>query len=124
VVDLAEKREEEIRRGSKGRVDGKWVEDKEEAAERTREAVLAAMKSGDYKDTTFGSHIDSQKRSLEAATRDNSSSSGEETREINPPDNTPPSVSAVSVPSRSCFGFDEEDDFMSDDSESEVLAAQ
>ncbi|MCJ1429832.1 hypothetical protein MMC29_007747, partial [Sticta canariensis] len=50
IVDLAEKREYEIRNGSKGRVDGKWVVDKEEAGERTREAVFAAMKSGDYQD--------------------------------------------------------------------------
>lgn len=50
VVELAERREEEVRSGSKGRVDGKWVEDKEEVAERTREAVLAVMQSGNYTD--------------------------------------------------------------------------
>ena len=43
VVELAEKREEELKSGSKGRVDGKWVEEKEEAGERTREAVRRAM---------------------------------------------------------------------------------
>lgn len=49
VVAEAERREEEIRNGKAGRgarVDGKWVESKEEAGERTREAVLAAMKDG------------------------------------------------------------------------------
>ena len=46
VLELADRREEEIRTGSKSKVDGKWVEDKEEAGERTREAVLAAMKAG------------------------------------------------------------------------------
>ena len=50
VVALTERREEEVRNGSKGKVDGKWVEDKEEAGERAREAVIAAMKSGDYHD--------------------------------------------------------------------------
>lgn len=50
IVELAERREEEIRNGKKGKIDGKWVEDKEEASERTRETVLAALKCGNYTD--------------------------------------------------------------------------
>ncbi|CAK7267342.1 hypothetical protein SEPCBS57363_002541 [Sporothrix epigloea] len=48
IVETAEKKEDEIKRGGKGRLDGKWVEDKEEANERTRAAVLSAMKRGHY----------------------------------------------------------------------------
>ncbi len=55
VVALAEKREEEIKHGTKGKLDGKWVEDKEEAGERARDAVLAAMKAGNYRDNLLGS---------------------------------------------------------------------
>ncbi|KAK2066427.1 hypothetical protein P8C59_000251 [Phyllachora maydis] len=54
IVDMTEKKQDEIRSGTKGRLDGKWVEDKEEAGERTREAVLAAMKSGKYNDNLLG----------------------------------------------------------------------
>ena len=43
VVQLAERGEYDIRNGSKGRVD-KWLEDKEEVEERTREAVSLAMR--------------------------------------------------------------------------------
>ncbi|EPE07778.1 ubiquitin family protein [Ophiostoma piceae UAMH 11346] len=53
IVEMAEKKEDEIKNGtggSKGRLDGKWVDDKAEASERTRFAVQAAMKSGQYKD--------------------------------------------------------------------------
>ena len=54
VVEVAEKREEEIRSGNKGKVDGKWMEDKEEAGERAREAVRAAMRAGNYYDNLGG----------------------------------------------------------------------
>lgn len=46
VVELAEKKEAEARIDSKGRVDVQWVADKEEAEEKTREAVLTALMSG------------------------------------------------------------------------------
>jgi hypothetical protein len=47
IVAMAERRTEEIKHGSrKVGLDGKWVEDKEEVGERTREAVLEVMKGG------------------------------------------------------------------------------
>ena len=54
IVDAAEEKEHELRNNTKGRLSGKWVEDKEEAGERTREAVLAAIKRGNYKDNLLG----------------------------------------------------------------------
>ncbi|TKA76393.1 hypothetical protein B0A49_04292, partial [Cryomyces minteri] len=49
VVQAAEEREEEVRSGraggGKGRLDGKWVEAKEEVESKTREAVVAAMRA-------------------------------------------------------------------------------
>jgi len=53
IVEQTEKRQEEIRNGGNpgGMVlDGKWVEDKEELDERTREAVMTALKKGAYTD--------------------------------------------------------------------------
>jgi hypothetical protein len=103
VVELAERREVEIRSGNKGKVDGKWVEDKEEAGERTREAVLAAMRTGGYKDNLISA-----------------GSSGSEDEEMSgrsSKDTTPPSEVEVKPKDkpRAFFGFDEDDEFLSSD---------
>lgn len=117
VVALAERREEEIRNGSKGKVEGKWVEDKEEAGERAREAVLAAMRSGDYHDNL--------KESSSGSSAGASAQASEESEEDDMGDSThaPLTASSDSEPApllaRSYFGFDVDDDFMSDDEEAE-----
>ena len=105
VLELADRREQEIRTGSKSKVDGKWVEDKEEAGERTREAVLAAMKAGDYKDNLMAVESSSEDEEM------GSSSKG----------TTPPSDRDVKPKeqSRKFFGFDEDDEFMSSDEDEE-----
>jgi hypothetical protein len=115
VVELAERREEEIRSGNKGKVDGKWVEDKEEANERTREAVLAAMKAGDYHDN------------LLSTMSGGASSSGSEDEAIggtSSKDTTPPSEPQSKPKGKVFFGFDEDDEFMSDDDEDEEQEEQ
>lgn len=109
VVELAERREEEIKSGSKGKVDGKWVEDKEEAGERTREAVLVAMRSGDYKDNLLGASSRSPA---------GSGSEDEVMGGMSSKDTTPPSEPEAQKPkSMSFFGFDDDDEFMSSDEE-------
>lgn len=114
VVELAGRREEEIRSGNKGKVDGKWVEDKEEASERTREAVLAAMKSGNYKDNLLGTSQGSASRS------GNSGSEDEAMGATSSKGTTPPSEpEAAKAKARTFFGFDEDDEFMSDEEEEE-----
>jgi len=117
VVELAERREEEIRTGNKGKVDGKWVEDKEEANERTREAVLAAMKSGNYKDNLLSISPDS------ATGSGNSGSEDEVMGGTSSKDTTPPSEAEVrpklKAKATTLFGFDEDDEFMSDSDEEE-----
>jgi hypothetical protein len=107
VLELADRREEEIRTGSKSKVDGKWVEDKEEAGERTREAVLAAMKAGGYKDNLMAAESSSEDEEMGG-----SSSKG----------TTPPSDREVAKPkeqAKKFFGFDEDDEFMSSDEDEE-----
>ena len=114
VVELAERREEEIKHGTKGRVDGKWVEDKEEAGERTREAVLAAMKSGDYKDIVLGTSSGSSGHSGGSEEDKQMVESGSSAA------TTPPEKSkGKDAGARTYFGFDEDDEFMSDDEDAE-----
>lgn len=109
VIELAEKREEDIKSGLKSKIDGKWAEDKEEAGERTREAVLAAMRSGDYKDTTT--------RSTSTTSISSSSSASSKWKSSNPSmDGAAPSDPVrAQYASKTFFGFDEDDEFMSED---------
>lgn len=114
AVELAERKGDEIRNGSKGRVDGKWVEDKEEAGERTREAVLAAMKAGDYHDnlraTSSGSSGGGSDRESEASQDEDVEEATIKASASKP----------ASAPTRTYLGFDEDEEFMSDEEEQEV----
>lgn len=115
VVELAEKRGEEVKNGSKDKIDGKWVEDKEEAGERTREAVLAAMSSGDYKDNSLsaGSASSASNRSSDESSEDEDvPMSGTASKDTTPPSDLEPSRQSQA---RTFFGFDEDDEFMSDE---------
>ncbi|OHE97677.1 hypothetical protein CORC01_07092 [Colletotrichum orchidophilum] len=113
IVELAEKREDEIKNGSKGRLDGKWVEDKEESNERTREAVLAAMKAGKYKDNLLGI----SQGSTGSEETDEEISEDENEEGSSSKESTPPSESAKEPKDkpRTFIGFDEDDEFMSSD---------
>jgi hypothetical protein len=118
IVELAERREEEIKSGSKGKVDGKWVEEKEEAGERTREAVLAAMRTGNYKDNLLSKPGHTSKGTI------GSGSSGSEDDEVmgvaSSKDTTPPSDLEAGKPHvKKFFGFDEDDEFMSDEEDAD-----
>lgn len=115
VVELAERREQEIKNGTKGKVDGKWVEDKEEAGERTREAVLAAMKAGNYKDNLLATSSGSGSGTDGSASEEDEVMGGTDSNDITPPsESTPGKPKAMNF-----FGFDEDDEFMSDDDEEE-----
>ncbi|KAL9640772.1 MAG: hypothetical protein Q9164_000087 [Protoblastenia rupestris] len=116
VVDLAEKREEELRSATKGKVDGKWVEDKEEASERTREAVLGVMQMGGYRDNLTELPM---KETVKAIQRTAQSSIKDERLTIG----SSPVSSALkpsTTPVKSYVGFDEDEAFMSDSEEENV----
>lgn len=122
VVELAEKREEEIRNGNKGRVDGQWVEDKEEAGERAREAVKAAMASGVYRDNL--SYTRESSGSLDQDPIQPKSEEGDGDKLADAIIEKSPllasATKAVSTSSsRTYYGFDVDDEFMSNDSEEE-----
>ena len=112
VVEMAEQREEEIRSGTKGRVDGKWVEEKEEAGERTREAVFKAMKEGGVTDNVLGTSSGSS-RDISAGSEEDEE--GASSAATTPEDKAGEKRGAT----RSYFGFDEDDEFMSSDEDME-----
>lgn len=119
VVELAERKEEEMRSGAKGKVDGKWVEEKDEAGERTREAVLLAMRSGDYHDNLVVKPGQTAEMESES-TSDNSDDHGEGPSASSSATSASPSASKPSPPvNRRFLGFDDDDEFMSDDDDNE-----
>ncbi len=98
VVKLAEKREAEARNESKGRVDEQWVLDKDEAEEKTREAVVVALRAGNCHDNltanlsaNFRAASDYKENTALQGTR-------EESRHGHPVSNT-----------RTYYGFDHDD---------------
>ncbi|KAK4101466.1 hypothetical protein N658DRAFT_496335 [Parathielavia hyrcaniae] len=144
IVDMTERRQEEIRHGTKKvGLDGKWVEDKEVVGERTREAVLEAMRKGSYRDNLVGESAGGSGSSAEEEEEDEAMQDGEE-ESGGSKATTPPSEPELELKgkvkekevangsgngngngtgtARKFFGFDEDDEFMSsddDDSEGE-----
>ncbi|KAI1084460.1 telomere stability and silencing-domain-containing protein [Whalleya microplaca] len=117
IVDAADEKEHEIKNSTKGRLDGKWVEDKEEAGERTRDAVLAAIKAGNYKDNLLGtSHGSTSTENMEEGSTSGDSDEAEasgSSKASTPPANVP----SKKPPTRAFAGFDEDDEFMSSSDE-------
>ncbi|ENH68400.1 UPF0667 family protein C31G5.18c [Fusarium oxysporum f. sp. cubense race 1] len=119
IVQMSEQKEAEIKSGSKSRLDGQWVEDKEESSERTREAVLAAMKAGNYKDNLLGTSHDSS-----STQPSNDQSGSDEDKGTSSEQSTPPPAEGAKADkskgkATTFFGFDEDDEFMSSDDEDE-----
>ncbi|KAI9820085.1 MAG: hypothetical protein M1826_000971 [Phylliscum demangeonii] len=119
VVELAERREEEVRSGAKAKVNGKWVEDKEEAGERTREAVLAAMKSGHYRDNLRGTSLAASSGSGSGSAAGEGSEDEAMHSHSSAGTTPPPTSNLASAPTRKFAGFDDDDEFMSDDDDEE-----
>jgi len=117
IVEAADEKEHELKNSTKGRVSGKWVEDKEEAGERTREAVLAAIKAGNYKDNLLGtSHGSTSSESIEGDSTSGEEDGSKEPNKSKSP--TPPTAtSSKKPPTRAFAGFDEDDEFMSSEDE-------
>ncbi|EER44056.1 conserved hypothetical protein [Histoplasma capsulatum var. duboisii H88] len=126
VVEAAERREAEIRNGEgKGKVDGAWMEDKEEVGEKAREAVLRAMKEGNWKDNLAGAEVlggssTSVSNSSEDSGSSSSPSDGSDMEDIEQTSTiaiTRPKSVKSAAPVRRYFGFDEEDDELTSDGE-------
>lgn len=128
VVEAAERRQEELKSGAskQGKLSGQWVEDKEELGERAREAVLRAMKSGNWSDHL--KTVVDEMEAEEAAQAEASGSSGgggsgaeasEEDSDLEDATAGPVHANGGNAPvQRTYFGFDDEDEeFMSSDDE-------
>ena len=111
-MELTEKREEEVRNGSKGKVDGQWVEDKEEAGDRARAAALAAVSSGQYYDKL------GRIPSSSGSSRRNSAENEDQSRGTIPC-SKPSVLLPKPIASRTFQGFDVDDDFMSSSEDDE-----
>lgn len=120
IVDTAERREEEIKAGIKGKGKGlssEWIEDKEELGDRAREAVIKAMQNGGWKDRIYDAEAGlgseaSNEGSMEASEAD----SDDERADVSQPGPSFQASKTKPLVERRFFGFDEEDDeFMSDD---------
>ena len=122
VVEAAERQKEDLKEGKgKGRVDGKWLEEKEEAEQKTREAVIAAMKAGmltvvDETATgqeqvpigSVGSSVSKESESSDERDEEDDVREGSSSSKAT----TPPSGSE-----RKIFGWDDEDDEEEDEEE-------
>ncbi|KAG6008225.1 hypothetical protein E4U21_004824 [Claviceps maximensis] len=117
IVQMSEEKQAQIKNGGTGRLDGKWVEDKEESNERTREAVAAAMSAGKYSDNLFStSHGSTSSEQAEEH------STSEDEADASPEDSSRDEAAATSkakrpAQSKTFFGFDEDDEFMSSSDE-------
>ncbi|KAJ5256675.1 hypothetical protein N7478_012779 [Penicillium angulare] len=124
VVEMAEKRQEELKNGGgKEKINGQWMDDKDEMNEKAREAVLLAMKEGTWtdnlRDTILGG---SSTSASEGSDHMDSSTSDEDDEDENgaPSATAGPSGSTAKPASRRFIGFDDDDDeFMSDSEEEE-----
>jgi hypothetical protein len=124
IVEMAEKRTDEIKNGGgKSRLDGQWMEDREEMNEKAREAVLAAMKEGTWndslRDALMGGSSTSASEGSSSQGEGESESTDEEEDEENNEDTVPEASSKPAASTRRYIGFDEDDEFMSSDEEEE-----
>ncbi|KAK2591200.1 hypothetical protein QQS21_011108 [Conoideocrella luteorostrata] len=117
IVQMTEEKQNQIKNGGQGKLDGKWVEDKEETSEKTREAVAAAIKAGKYSDNLFGTSHGSTSSEQPEGQSNSEDEDNATSKEASPVGGT---KSSTKQKSQTFFGFDEEDEFMSSsDEESE-----
>lgn len=127
VVDAAERREEELRNGEgKGKLDGAWMEDKEEVGDKTREAVLRAMKDGVWNDNLAGDMVGGSSSNASEGSGNGSAHSASPSEDSDMEDveqqatGSSSKVTAKPAPARKFFGFDEDDEELLSDEEDEV----
>ncbi|KAJ5322297.1 Telomere maintenance protein SDE2 [Penicillium brevicompactum] len=122
VVEVAEKRQDEIKNGNgKGKVDGQWMEDKEEMNEKAREAVLQAMKDGAWTDNLRDAILGGSSTSAsDDGSDDEDMSSEDEESEGNGESSAAAAAAPQKAASRKFIGFDEDDEFMSDSEDEEM----
>ncbi|KAJ6017360.1 hypothetical protein N7451_000739 [Penicillium sp. IBT 35674x] len=124
VVEMAEKRQDELKSGGgKEKIDGQWMDDKEEMNEKAREAVLLAMKDGSWTDSLRDAILGGSSTSASEGSdhMDSSTSDEDEEEDENAVSSSAagPSAPAQKSAPRRFIGFDDDDEFMSDSEEEE-----
>ncbi|KAJ5777734.1 hypothetical protein N7520_000980 [Penicillium odoratum] len=122
VVELAEKRQDELKSGGgREKIDGQWMDDKEEMNEKAREAVLLAMKDGSWTDNLRDAILGGSSTSASEGSdqMDSSSSEDEDDENVVSSSAAGPSASTHKAAPRRFIGFDDDDEFMSDSEEEE-----
>ncbi|KAJ6090208.1 hypothetical protein N7486_009023 [Penicillium sp. IBT 16267x] len=124
VVEMAEKRQDELKNGGgREKIDGQWMDDKEEMNEKAREAVLQAMKDGSWTDSLRDAILGGSSTSASEGSdhMDSSSSDEDEEEDENAVSSSAagPSAPAQKPAPRRFIGFDDDDEFMSDSEEEE-----
>lgn len=112
VVDMAEKRQDEIKNGGgKQKIDGQWMEDKEEMSEKLHEAVMMALKDDTWTDNLRDAILGGSSTSASEGSEDAAMSSSEDEES----EENAAGPSSVPKPApRRFIGFDDDDEFMSD----------
>lgn len=124
VVEMAEKRQDELKSGGgREKIDGQWMDDKEEMNEKAREAVLLAMKDGSWTDSLRDAILGGSSTSASEGSdhMDSSTSDEDEEEDENAVSSSAagPSAPAQKSAPRRFIGFDDDDEFMSDSEEEE-----
>ncbi|KAJ5532876.1 hypothetical protein N7513_000774 [Penicillium frequentans] len=124
VVEMAEKRQDELKSGGgREKIDGQWMDDKEEMNEKAREAVLLAMKDGSWTDSLRDAILGGSSTSASEGSdhMDSSTSDEDEEEDENAVSSSAagPSAPAQKSAPRRFIGFDDDDEFMSDSEEDE-----
>ena len=126
VIEMAERRQDELKSGGgREKIDGQWMDDKEEMNERAREAVLQAMKDGEWTDNLRDAILGGSSTSAsEGSDQMDSSTSDEEEDDENAASSSAagPSAPTAKPAPRRFIGFDDDDEFMSDSEEEEEEA--
>ncbi|KAJ6126703.1 hypothetical protein N7523_002315 [Penicillium sp. IBT 18751x] len=127
VVDMAEKRQEELKNGGgKQKIDGQWMEDKEEMTEKLHEAVMAAMKDDSWtdslRDAVLGGSSTSASEGSEHAESSTSDDDEDDDESALPSAVPGPSAPVAKAAPRRFIGFDDDDEFMSDSDEEEDVS--
>ena len=126
VSEMAERRQDGLKSGGgREKIDGQWMDDKEEMNERAREAVLQAMKDGEWTDNLRDAILGGSSTSAsEGSDQMDSSTSDEEEDDENAASSSAagPSAPTAKPAPRRFIGFDDDDEFMSDSEEEEEEA--
>lgn len=113
IVDMAEKKTEEMKDGSKTRLDSKYFETLEETTEKTRMAVLSALERGQIKNI-LGTEASNKAESDESAEASEEESDSDETPAAGPSD---AKQTASSPQAKKFFGWDDDEDISEEDGE-------